>query len=132
MNCRSPEVSPLRHSSWRLRDQKTVRPSASERRKVASLHQATIRTCPVLASCTTAGTSPSASYCTRASCSSVAAIGVTVGAGTPSKVKPGRAFLQPFGGDGVHVAFAQDDVVVPPDFDLVQVLGVEQGGIADL
>src|SRR5947209_17506325 len=119
MNCRSPDVSPLRHSSWRLRDQKTVRPSSSERRSVASLHHAIIKTSPVPASCTMAGTSPLASYFTVASCSSVAAIGVMAGAGTGLKVKAGAAFLQPRSGDGVHVALPQDDVLLAPHLDLV-------------
>ena len=57
----SPEVSPLRHTSWRLRLQNTVRPSARLRRRVSSFIHATISTWPVAASCTMAGARPAAS-----------------------------------------------------------------------
>ena len=67
---RSPEVSPLRHTSWRLRLQNTVRPVSSVARRVSSFIHAIISTSPVPSSCTMAGTRPSALYVTVASCSS--------------------------------------------------------------
>jgi hypothetical protein len=51
----------LRHTSWRLRLQNTVRPSASVSRRVSALIHAIINTWCVAWSCTMAGTSPSAS-----------------------------------------------------------------------
>ena len=79
MNWRSPDVSPLRHSSWRDRLQNTVRPSSRDRRSVVSFIHAIINTSPVPSSCTMAGTSPSRSYFTVARSSSRMAIGVTSG-----------------------------------------------------
>ena len=38
--------------------------------------------------------------------------------------------FEAFGGDGVDVALAEDDVVVAADLDLVAVLGVEQHLVA--
>ena len=84
-NWTSPDVSPLRHTSCRLRLQNTVRPSASVSRSVSAVIHAIISTSRVVASCTMAGTRPSALYVTCASCSSVATIGwaedVSVGGG---------------------------------------------------
>ena len=59
MNCRSPEVSPLRQISERDRDQNTVRPCSRLIRRVASFIHAIISTAFVSTSCTIAATSPS-------------------------------------------------------------------------
>src|SRR5207247_5628424 len=54
--------APLTQYSWRERLQKHVAPLSSVRRSASRFMYATIRTCPSFASCTTAGTSPFASY----------------------------------------------------------------------
>src|SRR3954449_3810602 len=54
------------------------------------------------------------------------------GRGGPfSEVEAGR-FLDALGGDGVHVALAQDDQVLTVHLDLVLVLGGEEHLVADL
>ena len=70
---RSPEVSPLRQSSWRLRLQKTVRPSSRVRRSASSFIQASIST----ARCRPPGRSRARG---RRRSSATAAISLSVGA----------------------------------------------------
>ena len=65
MNWRSPDVSPLRHTSLRERDQNTVRPCSRLIRNVSAFIHAIIRTARVSTSCTMAATRPSALYFTR-------------------------------------------------------------------
>src|SRR5215203_4046697 len=110
MYCRSPEVSPLRHTSLRLRDQNTVRPSWRDWRSVSAFIHATISTSRVATSWTTAATRPASSYLMAASCSSVTSIGVAVGMTDEVRglqVEAGTAFLEALGGHGVDVALPQ-------------------------
>jgi hypothetical protein len=49
-----------------------------------------------------------------------------------SEIEAGRRLTEAAGGHGVHIALAQDDVVVAADLDLVAVLRVEQHVVAGL